>query len=108
MIKQKVKDILNDRNFFEDCKIISNILHPLKVSVGCLESRTSTLADCYIHLISLAAAIYRLSNQNSQFKNYCVIKFNERWKEFSNDIYLLSFFLHPQYHGKLKCIKLKL
>ncbi|CAG8742154.1 18608_t:CDS:2 [Rhizophagus irregularis] len=81
-IKSRVKDILTDRSFFENCKIIATILHPLKVSVGCLESRTSTLADCYIHLVSLAE------------------KFNERWNEFTDDTNLLAFFLHPQYRGK--------
>jgi len=70
--------------------------------VGCLESRTSTLADCYIHLVSLAGAIYRLSIQNVEFKCYCIQKFNERWNEFSNDTNLLAFFLHPQYRGKRK------
>ncbi|CAB5095758.1 unnamed protein product [Rhizophagus irregularis] len=33
-IKSRVKDILTDRSFFENCKIIATILHPLKVSVG--------------------------------------------------------------------------
>lgn len=99
-IKSRVKDILYDRNFFENCQIIATILHPLKVSVECLESRTSTLADCFVHLASLAGAIYRLPTQNIHFKHYCIEKFNKRWNEFSNDIYLLAFFLHPQYHGK--------
>src|SRR5205814_1321399 len=98
-IKSRVKDILCDQNFFENCKIIASVLHPLKVSVGCLESRTSTLADCYIHLVSLAGAIYRLSIQNIQFKYYCIEKFNERWNEFTNDINILAFFLHPLYRG---------
>ncbi|CAB4484043.1 unnamed protein product [Rhizophagus irregularis] len=99
-IKSRVKDILTDRSFFKNCKIIATILHPLKVSVGCLESRTSTLADCYIHLVSLAGAIYRLPIQNIQFKYYCIEKFNERWNEFTDDTNLLAFFLHPQYRGK--------
>ncbi|RIA93246.1 hypothetical protein C1645_819673 [Glomus cerebriforme] len=31
-IKSRVKDILYDRSFFENCKTIASILHPLKVS----------------------------------------------------------------------------
>ncbi|RIA80324.1 hypothetical protein C1645_838911 [Glomus cerebriforme] len=42
-IKNQIKDILNDQNFFSNCQIIASILYPLKVFVGCLESRTSTL-----------------------------------------------------------------
>ncbi|CAB5183870.1 unnamed protein product [Rhizophagus irregularis] len=98
-IKNQVKDILHNRNFYENCRIIASILHPLKVTVGCLESRTSTLANCYVHLLLLAGAIYRMSNQNIQFKNHCIIKFNERFHEFSDDLFLLAFFLHPHYHG---------
>ncbi|CAB4487825.1 unnamed protein product [Rhizophagus irregularis] len=98
-IKNQVKDILHDRNFYENCRIIASILHPLKVTVRCLESRTSTLANCYVHLLLLAGAIYRMSNQNIQFKNHCIIKFNERFHEFSDDLFLLAFFLHPHYHG---------
>ncbi|CAB5359941.1 unnamed protein product [Rhizophagus irregularis] len=98
-IKNQVKDILCDRNFYENCRIITSILHPLKVIVGCLESRTSSLADCYIHLLSLASAVYCMPNQNIEFKNHCVIKFNERYDEFSDDLFLLAFFLHPRYHG---------
>ncbi|GES87017.1 hypothetical protein GLOIN_2v1790580 [Rhizophagus clarus] len=37
-IKNRVKDILYNRNFYENCRIITFILHPLKVIVGCLES----------------------------------------------------------------------
>ncbi|RIA88635.1 hypothetical protein C1645_826044 [Glomus cerebriforme] len=94
-IKSHIKDILCDRNFFENCKVIASVLHPLKVSIECLESRTLTLADCYI---SLAYIIYRLPIQNMHFKCYCIEKFNERWIEFSDNVNLLAFFLHPQYH----------
>jgi hypothetical protein len=51
--------------------------------------------------LSLASAVYRMPNQNIEFKNHCVIKFNERYDEFSDDLFLLAFFLHPRYHGKL-------
>ncbi|CAG8822256.1 22299_t:CDS:2, partial [Cetraspora pellucida] len=97
-LKPRIKDILCDRIFYEDCRLIVSILHPLKISVGCLESRTSNLADCYVHLVSLANAIFRVPNQNIAFKNYCIEKFNRRWDEFSNNIYILTFFLHPRYH----------
>jgi len=77
-IKNQIKSILHDRNFFENCKIIASILHPLKVSVKCLESRTSTLANCFVHLVSLANAVYRLPTQNMQFKHYYIGEFNKR------------------------------
>jgi hypothetical protein len=45
-----------------------------------------------------------MSNQNIEFKNHCIIKFNERFNDFCDDLFLLAFFLHPRYHGKLKFI----
>ncbi|RIA78722.1 hypothetical protein C1645_842506 [Glomus cerebriforme] len=63
-IKNYVKDILYDRNFYEN-----------------------------------SDAIYHMSNQNMQFKNHYIIKFNERFDEFSDDLFLLAFFLYPRYHG---------
>ncbi|CAG8829837.1 15381_t:CDS:2, partial [Cetraspora pellucida] len=98
-LSNHIKDILNDLDFYKNCRIVASVLYPLKISVGCLESRTSTLADCYVHLVSLASAIYYLPNRNLEFKNYCIEKYNKRWNEFSNDTYLLAFFLHPGYHG---------
>ncbi|RIA89940.1 hypothetical protein C1645_824063 [Glomus cerebriforme] len=100
-IKIRIKDILYDRTFYENCRIIAFILYPFKVSIECLKSRTSTLANCYIYLLSLAGAIYHIPNQNAHFKNYCIIKFNKRFDEFSNDLLLLAFFLHSRYHEEI-------
>ncbi|CAB4378042.1 unnamed protein product [Rhizophagus irregularis] len=38
-------------------------------------------------------------NDYRSLKNSCIKAFNERYKEFDEDIYLLAFFLHPQYKG---------
>ncbi|EXX66424.1 hypothetical protein RirG_123910 [Rhizophagus irregularis DAOM 197198w] len=38
-------------------------------------------------------------NDYRLLKNSCIKTFNERYKEFDEDIYLLAFFLHPQYKG---------
>ncbi|CAG8720745.1 21939_t:CDS:2, partial [Cetraspora pellucida] len=70
-LKPQIKDILRDQIFYEDCRLIASILHPFKISVGCLELRTSNLTDCYVYLVLLANAIFRIPNQNIAFKNYC-------------------------------------
>ena len=36
---------------------------------------------------------------HKNFHSYCINKFNERWKEFQYDEFLLAFFLHPAYKG---------
>ncbi|GBC51845.1 uncharacterized protein OCT59_019722 [Rhizophagus irregularis] len=38
-------------------------------------------------------------NDYRSLKNSCIKAFNERYKEFDENIYLLAFFLHPQYKG---------
>jgi len=48
-----------------------------------------------------------MSNQNIQFKNHCIEKFNKRWDEFSDSLYLLTFFLHPRYRGKMNLLNIK-
>ncbi|RIB22268.1 hypothetical protein C2G38_2076005 [Gigaspora rosea] len=50
--------ILNRGSFYDDLHFITSILRPIKESIIQLESRDSTLADCFVHLIKLAATIY--------------------------------------------------
>ncbi|CAG8627427.1 4633_t:CDS:2, partial [Scutellospora calospora] len=44
-LKSKIKEILCDRDFYENCRLIASVLYPLKIYIGCLESKTSNLAD---------------------------------------------------------------
>jgi hypothetical protein len=77
-------------------------LHPLKKSIATLESQTSTLADCYLGLARLGAAIKKLpKNDHREFRQNCVAIFNRRFIEFDDDAYLLCFFLHPGINSKL-------
>ncbi|UZO13997.1 uncharacterized protein OCT59_005469 [Rhizophagus irregularis] len=53
-----------------------------------LEGSNVTLADCYLHLLRIAA--FFKSMPTDDYKEY---------KEFDEDIYLLGFFIHPKYRG---------
>ncbi|CAG8755663.1 6897_t:CDS:2, partial [Gigaspora rosea] len=65
-----------------------------------VESNHATLADCYINLIKIAAAIQNLfSNEYKGFRNYCITKFDNQFEEFNDPIYHLTYFLHPAYKG---------
>ena len=80
------------------------ILKPIKKAVTVLESKTTTLADCFIQLCQLAYTINHILTTietYENFCNYCIDKFNERWNEFDYPIFALAYFLHPLYHGKL-------
>ena len=79
-----------------------NIIKPIKEAIVCLESHSSNLANCYYNLLKLAIAINNISTEHQiMFRNYCITKFNSRYKEFNCDKYLLSYFLHPGYKGNL-------
>ncbi|GET04043.1 ribonuclease H-like domain-containing protein [Rhizophagus clarus] len=72
----------------------------LQHAILMLERTYTTLADCYLYLFRIATFFKQmLMNDYRSLKNSCIKAFNERYKEFDEDIYLLAFFLHPQYKG---------
>ena len=55
-----------------------------------------------MELIKMAVAIKQISNYlDLDFKKKCISIFNKRWVQFDTDTYLVAFFLHPKYRGKL-------
>jgi hypothetical protein len=75
-------------------------LHPIKKAILKLESQSCVLADCFIGLVQLGTAIKKLpENDYFTFRRQCIAIFNKRYTEFSDPLYLLSFFLHPGYKG---------
>ena len=51
-------------------------------------------------MIKIVAAIQNLSsNEYKGFHNYCITKFDNRFEEFNDPIYHLTYFLHPAYKG---------
>jgi hypothetical protein len=92
--------ILNSRGFFSDMQYLSKILLPIKNAILAVEATNSTLADAYMNLIKIAAAIQNLpTDEYRGFRNHCIEKFNHRFDEFNDPAYQLSFFLHPAYKG---------
>ena len=76
-------------------------LHPVKQSIAALESQSYTLADCFLGLAKLGAAIKKLpNNDHCTFRQQCILIFNRHYAEFADPIYLLCFFLHPSYTGR--------
>src|SRR6185437_6409692 len=65
---------------------------------------------CFCELVHLGASINKLSlSDHSTFREQCIAIFNKRYNEFADPLYLLCFFLHPQYDGKkFKIIKFKI
>jgi len=51
---------LHTRVFFDDLLALTFILHPIKLAISTLESQDCSLADCFIGLVCLEAAIKKL------------------------------------------------
>jgi len=97
----KTKTIIQDRQFWYNVEQLKMVLNPAKNAVKALESSKTTLADCFVQLLKMAHAISEISFQNFDFKQKCIAIFNKRWKEFDINIYMLAFFFHPKYRGKI-------
>ena len=96
----RVKKKIADEPFFMTCRTIVEIMKPIKYLINLLEAQTATLCDCFVGLIRLAAVIYHLPSTND-FKPLALKIFNDRFTEFNHEAYILSYFLHPQYRGKI-------
>ena len=90
--------MIQDEEFFTTCRQIRSIWAPIKECINILEASTVTLADCFIQMIKLAVAIFRLPVSNP-FKISAIHIFNQRYTEFQHLAYLLCYFLHPLYKG---------
>lgn len=100
-MNNSVLSILRTRGFFEDLQILCNVLKPLKEATICVEAKTTNMADCYLQLCRVGAAIKNLpENDAPEFRQYCINTFNKRWHEFAEfEGYLLCYYLHPKYRG---------
>ncbi|RIB20840.1 hypothetical protein C2G38_2178257 [Gigaspora rosea] len=95
-----VKTYLKSRGFFDNVLDLSKVLKPIKDTITCLESKTATLADCYLGYIKLAVAIKNIfQDHHLMFYRTCISIFNERFQMFDYDEYLLAYYLHPKYRG---------
>jgi hypothetical protein len=98
-----VQSILRMRAFFDDLRALAFILYPVKLAISTLESQDCSLADCFIGLARLGAAIKNLpKNDHCTFRQQSIAIFNKRFADFDDNAYILCFFLHPGYKGKLK------
>ena len=102
LLSSSASGVLRSRAFFDDLHALSFALHPLKKAIADLESRNCTLSDCFIGLIQLGAAIKKLSDTDYHiFRQQSIAIFNRRFNDFNDNTYLLCFFLHPNYKGKI-------
>ena len=99
-----LRNIVNSRSFWLNVECLVNILEPAKNAIKCVEYVSTTMADVFLALIQMAAAIKALPTEGSEdlkeFRQKCIQFYNNRWNQFDFELYLLAYFLHPKYHGK--------
>jgi len=49
-LNDKIRNIIRERHFFNDLKILAFVLNPIQEIVLALEGRSITLSDCFFHL----------------------------------------------------------
>ena len=77
------------------------IIKPIKDAIVSLENQYATLADCFLGLAQLGAAIKKIpDSEHKMFRRHCVKVFNARFREFDFEEHLLAYYLHPGYRGK--------
>ena len=93
-----VYDLIQNEEFFTTCHQIRSIWAPIKECINILEAKSASLADCFVYMIKLAVAIFRLPSSNP-YKSSAIQIFNRRYLEFQHPAYLLCYFLHSHYRG---------
>lgn len=94
---------INARGFFHDVNLLLKVLDPLKKTVLSVEASNTNYADCFIALIRLANAIKQIPVERGLvgFRNHAIDSINRCWESFDNMPFILTYFLHPGYRGKL-------
>jgi hypothetical protein len=97
---KSVKRSIKSSEFFMNVKKLTKVLKPIETAITLLESANANLADCFIQLVLLANAIKKLPSQGMVgFHQHCIESFNKYWDKFDPNIYILAYFLHPNYRG---------
>ncbi|GET55701.1 ribonuclease H-like domain-containing protein [Rhizophagus irregularis DAOM 181602=DAOM 197198] len=100
LTNDKIKPIIQSRNFFSNLRVLGFVLDPLRKAVLSLESRRATLADCFLSLARLAATLKKLPKSlNPAFRSHCIKVINERFDEFDDDKYITCFFMDPRFRN---------
>ena len=99
---EAIKIIINwKRGFFNDIIDLANIMKLIKEAILNLKSSKAILADCYFYLAYLDRSINKISEDDHViFHQYAIKIFNEHFKAYDFDEYLLAYYIHPDYKGK--------
>ena len=61
-----LRNVVNNRSFWTNVECLVNILEPAKNAVKCVECISTTMANVFLALIQMAAAIKALPTEESE------------------------------------------
>ncbi|KAI7964699.1 hypothetical protein MJO29_002797 [Puccinia striiformis f. sp. tritici] len=94
-----VVKVIEDRDHFTANQTLVQLLKPVVDAIGHLERADTTLADIWKEMIQTYKSIRDADvySRFEPFKQHCLDVLHAQTKTFHEDIYVLSFFLHPAY-----------
>ncbi|CAG8625670.1 34031_t:CDS:2, partial [Gigaspora margarita] len=63
---EEIKILISNESFFTTCRFVRSVWEPIKEIIHMLEANTAMLADCFVYLIKLAAAIITYLKQTGK------------------------------------------
>ena len=72
---------MQNKEFFTTCHQIRSVWAPIKECINIVKAKLASLADCFIQMIKLAVAIFRLPFSNP-YKSAATQIFNRHYLEF--------------------------
>ncbi|CAG8817790.1 11077_t:CDS:2, partial [Gigaspora rosea] len=67
--------------------------------INLLESRTASLADCFVRIVQIAIALKKIPTSNN-FRTLAIAVFNFCYQQLDIFPYILTYFLHPNYRNQ--------
>jgi hypothetical protein len=95
-----VINAVNNTEFWERLLMFYNLLKPYDHIIMILESEQATLGQVAATWAWLRAVVNKLPSSENEFKVLMANEIDDRWKKIYNPVFVITWFLHPQYHGK--------
>ncbi|KAI7939839.1 hypothetical protein MJO29_014575 [Puccinia striiformis f. sp. tritici] len=99
LMTDAVVKVIEDRDHFTANRTLVQLLKPVVDAISHLECTDTTLADIWKEMIQTYKSIRDayVYSRFEPFKQHCLDVLHSQTKTFHEDIYVLSFFLHPSY-----------
>eukprot|EP01138_Halocafeteria_seosinensis_P014663 gb/GECG01014968.1/.p1 GENE.gb/GECG01014968.1/~~gb/GECG01014968.1/.p1 ORF type:complete len:128 (+),score=9.72 gb/GECG01014968.1/:1-384(+) len=95
-LPERVEETITNRRFFDNIQTVLSVCAPSAESIGRLEQRKSTLADCLIEFLRI---VYRLQKKqktlDQDLLSHVKKVVNLRYNQYVTGYHVLALYLHP-------------